>query len=349
MGLVNMHATLLDAVAAHDNDHSEVTSRFEREYRLGWHEPTPPGFGRGVRLSVLIPANNNAHSLATTLDALTTQDTAADVEVIVVDDASTDDTPEIIANHPAVDTALRLSEQSGAGAARNVAACLATGDTLVFLDADMVLPAHVLADIAARTRDDAVLVGFRHNVRYQPAEFQRSVVPEGEPDLQEDHRVRWNPPAGVPMFYSGQVYDTPFTAHPLDDTRDFIDLGHGRMYYDWDLPRMVVTALVTSPRAAFHAVGGFDPAFGPSGWGNEDTHLGAALIGYGCKVIPLRQAKGWHINPPDAEAAWKIKLAGAPARIAAMRRLLQNPPPAYADGDLAARVQTLITQAVTLV
>lgn len=343
-----MANTLAQAIAAHDNDHTTITRDFQERTGLAWHAPTPGRLAAGTRLSVVVPTRNNAHSLPAVLDAIAAQTTAADVEVIVVDDASTDTTPQIIKGHPAVDLAIRLPDHVGGPAARNVGAYLAGGDTLVHMDADMVLPNHVLADIAARARPDVVLVGFRHNLAYQRGDDNRPVIPTGEPDLDADHRVRWNAPAGVPMFYSGQVYDHAFVGHPLDDTRDFIDLGNSRTYHDWDLPRMVVTALVAVPHAAFTAVGGIHPGFGAGGWGCDDTYLGAVLIGHGCKVVPLRQARGWHLDPPDADAAWKAKFATLPPRVTLLRHLLTQPTPTAGEEDLTRRALALMREAATL-
>lgn len=343
-----MPDTLAQAIAAHDNEHTAITGDFQQRTGLDWHAPTPAHLAAGARLSVVIPTRNNAYSLPAVLDALAVQAIAAEIEVIVVDDASTDATPEIIHQHPAVVLAIRLPDRVGGPTARNVGAYLAAGDTLVHMDADMVLPSHVLADIAARARPDTVLVGFRHNVAHYLGDDHRPVVPAGEPDLEADHRVRWNAPAGVPMFYSGQIYDNAFVGHPLDDTRDFIDLGNGRTYHDWDLPRMVVTALVAVPRVAFLTIGGYPPGFGPDGWGCDDTYLGAALIAHGCKVIPLRQARGWHLDPPDADAVWEAKFNTLPPRVQLYRRLLTQPPPTAGQADLTRRTEALLRQAVTL-
>ena len=68
--------------------------------------------------SVIIAARNDPHGLAFTLRALNHQTVArADFEVIVVDDASDDDTPEIAERAGA--TVVRLTESQGAYAARN--------------------------------------------------------------------------------------------------------------------------------------------------------------------------------------------------------------------------------------
>ncbi|MFV2013599.1 MULTISPECIES: glycosyltransferase family 2 protein [unclassified Micromonospora] len=340
--------TLAQMLAASDNDHTDLTAAFTARTGLGWHDPTPAAMAAGTALSVVIPAHNNAYSLPVVLDALAKQDTSGTVQVIVIDDASTDDTPAIIRLHPAVDTAYRLPVQVGGAAARNVGTHLADADTIVHLDADMVLTAHALADIAVRAHPSLVQVGFRHNIAYQPGRYLRAEVPEGEPDLHADHRVRWTPPVGKPMFYTGDVYHQPMDLRPLDDTHDFVDLGHGARYFDWDLPRMVVTALVAMPRAAVTHVGGFDPGWTVAGWGAEDTHLGATLIAAGCKITPLRQLRAWHIDAPDAAIQWRAKLASVPARIAYYRHLLGEPAPAQREADLASRAQALLAHAEVL-
>ncbi len=342
--------TLAQTLAVRDNDYLHAVAEFCRRTGLGWHQPTPPASAAGTALSVVIPARNNAYSLTPVLDALTAQDTSGTVEVVVIDDASTDDTPDLASHHPAVDIAYRLSAQVGAAAARTAGTHLAQADTVVYLDADMVLTGHVLADLAARAHPELVLVGFRHNVPYRDAGHPRgrAAVPAGEPDLEADHRVRWPAPAGVPMFYSGQVYPRPFVGRPLDHTREFADLGYGATYHDWDLPRMVVTALVAVPRAAALDIGGFDPGFSVHGWGTEDTHLGAALIATGCKVVPLRQARGYHLDPPDATTQWQAKLATAAARIDHYRQLLTQPAPRGRAADLAARAERLLGEAERL-
>jgi glycosyltransferase involved in cell wall biosynthesis len=80
--------------------------------------------------SVIVPARNAAATLAATLAAAAAEQPA---ELIVVDDGSTDATREIAAGQGArvVD-----GPGTGPGAARNAGAAAASGEVLVFLDAD---------------------------------------------------------------------------------------------------------------------------------------------------------------------------------------------------------------------
>lgn len=329
-----MTVTLRHTLRHCPNDYGSAVADFERRTGLPWHSRTPPELPAGAgSLSVVVPAHNNAYSLPAVLDALGSQQRHphARVDVIVVDDASTDATGHIAAAHPAVTRVVRLARRTGAAAARNAGTRLAAGQTVLYLDADMVLPYHVVADVLARAATGLVLIGFRHNVPYRLDQQLRPVLPAGEPDLDADHRVRWRAPADQRLAYTGITLPTAIDCRPLADTADLLDLGHGRRYHDWDLPRMVVTALVACPRTAVVDVGGFDNEFGRVGWASEDTYLGACLIAAGCRIAPLRQARGFHLDPPDPVGTWAAKKTTWPDTIARYWALLEQPAPGGAE------------------
>lgn len=85
-----------------------------------------------LRLSIVLPARNEEHGLAAILPAL--RHSLPDTEIIVVSDASTDETDETV---KAVGVQLvRQPYQTGNGAAVKAGARAATGDVLIFMDAD---------------------------------------------------------------------------------------------------------------------------------------------------------------------------------------------------------------------
>jgi GT2 family glycosyltransferase len=321
-----------DALSRQDNEYTDALRQFEQRLGLDWHAPTPAEASGGA-VSIVIPARNVAYCLGQVLDALRAQDTHAPFEVIVVDDASTDATFRVASDHPLRPTLVRLPSRQGSAAARNAGTALAQADTVLYLDADMVLPPHAVADVAARANPDLVLLGFRHNVPFSSDRHGQAQVPRQTASLQADHRVQWTPPVGTVLPYSGITLTAPLDGRPLDATDDLRSLGSGRWYYDWDLPRMVVTAVVAAPRAALLDVGGLHAAFGRTGWGCEDSYLGAVLIAAGLRVAPLRQLVGYHLDPPDAPSAWAAKLATWPDTLALYRHLLAQPPPCGQSED----------------
>jgi glycosyltransferase involved in cell wall biosynthesis len=99
-----------------------------------------------TKLSVVMPVHNNAREIARALTAVNAARSHLS-EVIVVDDGSTDGSGEVAARLGA--RVERLPAHSGAPAARNHGARLASGDVLFFLDADVVAPLSTLERAAA--------------------------------------------------------------------------------------------------------------------------------------------------------------------------------------------------------
>lgn len=88
-------------------------------------------------ISVIIPVYNTAEYLDTCLSSIADQ-TYKDLEVIVVDDGSTDESPKICDEWAGKDSRFKVIHQKNAGqsVARNVAIDVAAGDYLAFLDSD---------------------------------------------------------------------------------------------------------------------------------------------------------------------------------------------------------------------
>lgn len=86
-------------------------------------------------ISVVIPTYNRAHCIARALDSVLAQSVAPQ-EIIVVDDASRDDTASVLASYEGRIHYIRHARNAGASAARNTGIAAATSAWIAFLDSD---------------------------------------------------------------------------------------------------------------------------------------------------------------------------------------------------------------------
>jgi hypothetical protein len=97
----------------------------------------------GPRFSVIIPTLNRGPLLRQCLAGIIGQ-SSPDFETIVVDDGSTDETPDVLKEYAGRLTAL-TGRREGPGGARNFGAQSANGEYLVFVDSDDVLRTDALS------------------------------------------------------------------------------------------------------------------------------------------------------------------------------------------------------------
>ena len=119
------------------------------------------------RVSVIIPAYNASAFIGMCLESVLSQ-TLSDIEVIVVDDGSTDKTKEVVNGFAAKDARVSLIEQenSFAGVARNNGMKHAKGEYLYFLDADDFVAETMLEDMVGRMDADASDVALCRSKHY---------------------------------------------------------------------------------------------------------------------------------------------------------------------------------------
>lgn len=103
----------------------------------GLSPPSPPGGGSAPGLSVVIPAHNDAAYLQACVASLCAGQTAS-MEIIVVDDGSSDATAQVAAACAAAEPRVRVLQQEHAGVsvARNAGLAAARGQYVAFVDAD---------------------------------------------------------------------------------------------------------------------------------------------------------------------------------------------------------------------
>ncbi len=209
-----------------------------------------------MKLSVIVPTYNSAATLPRLLESLDGQ-TLTEREVIVVDDASTDETARIAARHRVVYE--RLEANQGPAASRNRGAALARGEWLVFTDADTVFSPDTLQAIhrVIEGSDAAALFG----------------TYSGEPAN----------PGFLPRYKALWEYYT------IDMT--FFRAGQRDLYPSttW-VPRPGAVS-----RAAFEAVGGFDTRF--RGADLEDLELGYRLHEAGYRIYFAPGIRIKHMYP----------------------------------------------------
>ena len=122
-------------------------------------------------ISVIIPGYNVSRYVAECLDALLAQTITRDrYEIIYVDDASTDDSREVVACYGTI-RLLALPENRGQATARNLGLEEARGEIILFTDADCV-PAPDWIEVMLRPFEDPEIAGAKGVYRTQ----QRSLI-----------------------------------------------------------------------------------------------------------------------------------------------------------------------------
>ncbi len=98
-----------------------------------------------MEASFIVIAFNEAPTLERTLRSISAQEELDDYEIIVVDDASTDDTVAIAERYAEADPAVRVirfDANRGRGTARRAGVEAARGEFIATVDSDIVLPPH---------------------------------------------------------------------------------------------------------------------------------------------------------------------------------------------------------------
>lgn len=116
------------------------------------------------KVSVILPTYNRALFLGEAIESVLGQ-TFQDFQLIVVDDGSTDHTPELVANYGASITYIS-QVNAGPGAARNTGVRNAIGEWLAFLDSDDVwLPEYLSHQMAKAAQQPHVHTHMTNAVR----------------------------------------------------------------------------------------------------------------------------------------------------------------------------------------
>jgi glycosyltransferase involved in cell wall biosynthesis/2-polyprenyl-3-methyl-5-hydroxy-6-metoxy-1,4-benzoquinol methylase len=188
-------------------------------------------------VSVVIPCYNHAQYLGEAIESALAQ-TWLEVESVVVDDGSTDNTPEVARMYP---TVRYLRQQNrGLAAARNAGAKAANGTYLIFLDADdRLTPRAVEAGMQCFRENPKAGLVYGAGIGFEETgEFREPIAPIPPGDHPYEHLLRsnyiWMPHMSMyarDVFESVGCYDAGFDATAdyalnLKIARSFPIVGH---------------------------------------------------------------------------------------------------------------------------
>lgn len=106
--------------------------------------PTEPQAPTAPRVSVILVSHNQAAALRRAIEALERSENREQLEILVVDCASSDETPSLDEHYPSL-TLLRLPQHFGATKALNIGTRTARGELLLFLSPDVEVASDTIA------------------------------------------------------------------------------------------------------------------------------------------------------------------------------------------------------------
>lgn len=177
-------------------------------------------------VSIVIPCYNHAHYLPQTLESCLNQ-TYPHLEILVVDDGSTDNPREVVQHYPQVKYIYQ--ENKGLPGARNTGIRESTGDFLQFLDADdLLLPEKIARCMAVFERypdTDVVYTDFETRSpdlkTIIPVERPAMTMPEGLILIQLINTTSTYFPPHSPLIRRAIIEKTGFFAEHLRAVEDW--------------------------------------------------------------------------------------------------------------------------------
>lgn len=141
--------------AAAGLDHHTARDLLDHLVRRGFMRLSLSPSGDLPAVSVVVPVRNRPRQVKECIESLLALDYPADkLEIIVVDDGSEDETPEVLASLPI--NAIRSPSHIRAAASRNLGWRAARGDVIAFTDSDCRVDPAWLAELVGRFQDPEV-------------------------------------------------------------------------------------------------------------------------------------------------------------------------------------------------
>ena len=195
-------------------------------------------------ISIIIPTYNEEKVIGNCLSSLQDQ-SYQPIEIVFVDDGSTDETVKVIENLKFKSENLRLLHQKhkGPGLARNLGASWAKGDILVFVDADMTFNRDFIRDLVKPIIEGKAIGTFSKNEMVQNLDNIWSICWNINRNVSKDRMLPLNYPDQAPVFRA--ILKKEFDkVEGFDTTGEYTD--------DWSLFQKLGIKSTLAPGATYY-------------------------------------------------------------------------------------------------
>lgn len=241
-------------------------------------------------VSVVVVVWNHADLTLTCLRALVEQNEIP-TEIVIVDNASTDETSEMLGRLSGV-TVIRNSGNLGFTMALNIGAKVARGEFLLFVNNDAALAPGSIRHLVAAARGPGTIGAVGGKLVYTDG------------TLQEAGSIIWSD--GSCEGY-GRGSDPAAPAFNFERPVDFCS-----------------AALLLTPRALFDRLGGFDERYRPAYYDDADYCVRVWTSGHSVVYQPRASATHYEFGSTSPEASMELQLGRRPIFVSTHRRWLST-------------------------
>lgn len=311
--------TISHKISAKSNDYSIYEEYFENltHSKLDSDQISHKDNSFFKPISIIIPCLDSEKTILKTLFSIESQDIDKDnktaLDVIIIDDGSKKRISNILKPFlnkftfkPRV---IRLEQNHGLSAARNMGFQLSAYNHVLFIDSDVLLSKNFLYEHSIRLQliPNSLFMSFKENIEPDNELAKVDTISKGLPVSTNINDKRILRMIEKDTRWPNKTVNEG-TEELLSESNLFKNFGYGRTINGcFDLPSMVVGHNMSTRKDIINSVGGFGNHF--SGWGLEDTYFGAKIISNGNFIIPVLTTSVYHINHPSRSGSMEKQLS----------------------------------------